>query len=166
MNIGEVAKHSGVSPKTIRYYESIGLISAASRSASGYRQYGARELETLRFVRHARGLGFSVEDVAELLALWRDRERSSADVKAVAGRHLARIERKLAELQAMRGTLEHLMARCHGDERPDCPIIDELAESGDDGAAREAPEREARVAWGDGGKATRTGAVPEDAELP
>lgn len=151
MNIGEVAQRSGVPSRTIRYYESIGLIAAASRSEAGYRQYDDRELETLRFIRHARGLGFSVEDVGELLALWRDRERSSGDVKAVAGRHLARIERKIAELEAMRGTLIHLMERCHGDARPDCPIIDELA---------------AADAEGDGAALLRTEAMPEDAELP
>jgi len=127
MNIGEVARRSGVPAKTIRYYESIGLIPRAGRTAAGYRSYGPGELETLRFIRHARGLGFSVEDVGELVALWRDRDRSSADVKAVAARHVERIERKVAELEAMRATLHHLMARCHGDERPDCPIIEELA---------------------------------------
>ena len=127
MNIGEVAKRSGVPAKTIRYYESIGLISPADRSAAGYRVYGDRELQTLRFIQRARNLGFSVKQVGELLALWQDRARASGDVKAVARRHLAEIDHRMAELQSMRDTLEHLIGRCHGDERPDCPILADLA---------------------------------------
>jgi MerR family copper efflux transcriptional regulator len=127
MNIGEVAKRSGVPAKTIRYYESIGLISPAERSAAGYRVYGDRELQTLRFIQRARNLGFSVKQVSELLALWQDRERASGDVKAVARRHLAEIDQRMAELQSMRDTLEHLIGRCHGDDRPDCPILADLA---------------------------------------
>ena len=127
MNIGEVAKRSGVPAKTIRYYESIGLISPAERTAAGYRVYGDRELQTLRFIQRARNLGFSVKQVSELLALWQDRERASGDVKAVARRHLAEIDQRMAELQSMRDTLEHLIGRCHGDARPDCPILADLA---------------------------------------
>lgn len=136
MTIGEVAKRSGVPAKTIRYYESIGLIQPAARTAAGYRVYGETDLQTLRFVQRARNLGFSVKQVGELLALWRDRQRSSADVKAVASRHLDEIDRRMAELQSMRATLEHLIGRCHGDHRPDCPILADLA--GED-AAGEGP---------------------------
>jgi MerR family copper efflux transcriptional regulator len=127
MNIGQVAKRSGVPAKTIRYYESIGLIAPADRTQAGYRVYGERDLQTLRFIQRARNLGFSVKQVGELLALWRDRERSSADVKAVARQHLDEIDRRMAELQSMRDTLEHLIGRCHGDQRPDCPILSDLA---------------------------------------
>lgn len=135
MNIGEVAKRSGVPAKTIRYYESIGLIRPAERSAAGYRIYGDRELQTLRFIQRARNLGFSVKQVSELLALWQDRARASGDVKAVARRHLQEIDRRMAELQSMRDTLEHLVGRCHGDDRPDCPILADLAGEGADGPA-------------------------------
>jgi MerR family copper efflux transcriptional regulator len=127
MNIGTVAERAGVTSKTIRYYESIGLIDPARRSDSGYRVYDEHDVQTLRFVHRARSLGFSVNEVADLLTLWRDRNRASADVKALARRHLADIDRKIAELQGMRDSLEDLMARCHGDERPACPILDDLA---------------------------------------
>ncbi len=132
MQIGTVAQKSGISAKAIRYYESVGLIQAASRSHSGYRIYGERDLRTLRFIQRARGLGFSVEEVGGLLALWRDTGRQSAQVKALARRHVADIDRKVAELGGMRGTLTHLIACCHGDDHPDCPILDDLAgEAGD-----------------------------------
>lgn len=131
MNIGEAAARSGVPAKTIRYYESIGLIAPAGRSAAGYRVYEARDVETLRFVQRARGLGFSIGQVTALLALWRDRSRASADVKAMAGAQVAAIDRKIAELRGLRDTLEDLVARCHGDARPDCPILEDLA--GEDG---------------------------------
>jgi len=127
MNIGTVARQSGVPAKTIRYYESVGLIDAADRTAAGYRVYGRHDVETLRFVQRARSLGFSVEEVGSLLALWRDRSRSSAEVKALAARRVADIDRKIAELAEMRGTLTHLMERCHGDDRPECPILQGLA---------------------------------------
>jgi len=127
MNIGEVASRSGVPPKTIRYYEEVGLIPPARRARSGYRTYGARDLLTLRFVQRARSLGFSVKDARALLALWHDSHRASAEVKALAGRHVEAIDRKLAELDSMRRTLVDLMERCHGDDRPDCPILDDLA---------------------------------------
>ena len=122
-----MARHSKLPAKTIRYYESIGLIAPAGRSASGYRRYGETELETLRFIQRARSLGFSVEDVRGLLALWQDRARSSAEVKALAQRHVGEIERKIAELSGLRDTQTHLIERCHGDARPDCPILGRLA---------------------------------------
>jgi len=127
MNIGQAASQSGVNAKTIRYYESIGLIPEAQRTDGGYRTYSEKDIATLRFIHHSRGLGFSVKDVATLLDLWRDRERASADVKALAMAHVAEIDRKLDELQRMKDTLVDLTRRCHGDDRPDCPILEELA---------------------------------------
>jgi MerR family transcriptional regulator, copper efflux regulator len=127
MNIGIAARQSGVPAKTIRYYESVGLIQPADRSAAGYRVYGHQDVETLRFVQRARSLGFSVEEVGSLLALWRDRSRSSAEVKALARHRVADIDRKITELTEMRETLLHLMERCHGDARPECPILQGLA---------------------------------------
>ncbi|MGH8085861.1 MAG: Cu(I)-responsive transcriptional regulator [Lysobacter sp.] len=128
MNIGQVAKSSGVSAKMIRYYEQIGLIPKAVRSDAGYRNYSSSDANTLRFIRRARDLGFSVEQISELLALWRDRERASSDVKTVALAHVAGLKAKIAELQAMAQTLEHLADHCHGNDRPDCPIIADFAE--------------------------------------
>lgn len=128
MNIGEAAKRSGVTAKTIRYYESIGLIPEAGRRASGYRAYTIQEVETLRFIQRARSLGFSVEDVSGLLQLWRDRSRASADVKAIALKHVGEIERKIAELNSIRRTLLDLTNRCCGDDHPDCPILDGLTQ--------------------------------------
>jgi MerR family copper efflux transcriptional regulator len=127
MNIGTVAERAGVTSKTIRYYESIGLIGPARRSDSGYRIYDEGDVQTLRFVQRARSLGFSVSEVAGLLALWRDRNRASSDVKALARQHVDDIDRKIAELRGMRDSLFDLMERCHGDSRPACPIIDDLA---------------------------------------
>jgi MerR family transcriptional regulator, copper efflux regulator len=129
MNIGEVAKKSGVSAKMIRYYESIGLIAPAGRSEAGYRNYGMNDVHTLRFIRRARDLGFTVEQMGDLLALWKDRSRASAEVKRIALDHVAVLERKVAELQAMTETLRHLAAHCHGDDRPDCPILEDLAQA-------------------------------------
>lgn len=129
MNISQAAKKSGVPAKTIRYYESIDLIPEAGRTASGYRVYTDKDVERLRFIQHARGLGFSVKDVGDLLALWQDRSRASADVKAVAAKRVEEIDRKIVELQSMRDTLNHLMDRCHGDDRPDCPILESLADA-------------------------------------
>ncbi|HPG02573.1 MAG TPA: Cu(I)-responsive transcriptional regulator [Beijerinckiaceae bacterium] len=134
VSIGEAAKVSGVSAKMIRYYESIGLIAAPRRSAAGYRFYDERDVQTLRFVRRARDLGFQVEDIGKLLELWRDGARSSADVKRLAEHHIAELEGKIAALQAMQRTLEQLACACHGDERPDCPILEDLS-AGSDGAA-------------------------------
>jgi len=127
MQIGSVAEQSGVPAKTIRYYESIGLIGQALRTGSGYRVYGEQDVQTLRFILRARGLGFSVNDVAGLLGLWQDARRTSAQVKAMAESHRTNINRKIAELRGMRDTLDHLIAQCHGDERPECPILDDLA---------------------------------------
>ena len=126
MQIGTVADKTGVSAKAIRYYESIGLIAAAARTHSGYRVYGDHDVQTLRFIQRARGLGFSVVEVANLLALWRDSERHSAQVKALAANHVAEIDRKIVGLRGMRDTLTYLMERCHGDDRPECPILDAL----------------------------------------
>ena len=127
MNISEAAMKSGVPPKTIRYYESIGLIAAAPRTGNGYRDYAVPDVETLRFIARARGLGFSVEEVGELLELYRDKGRASADVKKLAKTRIADIKRKVQELQSLQATLETLVDCCHGDERPDCPILEELA---------------------------------------
>lgn len=127
MNIGEASARSGVSAKMIRYYESIGLITPPARTAAQYRVYADDDVHTLRFVRRARDLGFSLEETRELLALWRDRSRASADVKALAMAHIRDLEAKAAELQAMADTLRHLAAHCHGDHRPDCPILSDFA---------------------------------------
>ena len=126
MQIGTIAQKSGVPAKTIRYYESIGLIRPAPRTDGGYRSFDDRDLQTLRFIQRARSLGFTVKDVENLLALWRDQNRASSQVKSLAQRHVDRIEGKIAELQSMRRTLDHLIEMCHGDERPDCPILDDL----------------------------------------
>ena len=127
MNIGEAARASGISAKMLRHYESVGLLSAPARSAAGYRQYGERDVHVLRFIRHARDLGFSIAQIGELVGLWQNRRRSSRQVKALALAHVDALERKVRELQAMKATLEHLAHCCHGDERPDCPILDSLA---------------------------------------
>lgn len=129
MNIGAAAGASGVSAKMIRYYESIGLIAPADRSTAGYRLYGDREVHSLRFIRRARDLGFSLDQIATLLALWQDRSRASADVKRLALEHVDELERKAKDLQEMAETLKHLAHTCHGDGRPDCPIIESLAAS-------------------------------------
>lgn len=127
MNIGDAAKQSGVSAKMVRHYESLGLLPSVPRTDAGYRQYGEREVHTLRFVRHARDLGFSMAEISELLKLWQNQRRSSASVKKIAQKHLADIDAKMAEMAAMRKTLQHLVHCCSGDDRPDCPILDELA---------------------------------------
>jgi Cu(I)-responsive transcriptional regulator len=128
MNIGEAASRSGVPTKTIRYYEDVGLIGPAARSDNGYRAYGERDVHVLRFVQRARSLGFSLQDCRQLLALYQDPARASAEVKAVTERRLAEIDRKIATLTAMRATLVELAENCHGDARPECPILDDLAE--------------------------------------
>jgi len=127
MNIGQAAAASGVSAKMIRYYESIGLIPKTVRTESGYRVYSDHDVHTLRFIRRARDLGFSVEQIADLVSLWQDRERASKDVKAIALDHVSLLERKIQELQEMASTLKHLAMNCHGDARPHCPILEELA---------------------------------------
>lgn len=128
MNIGQAAKVSGVSAKMIRYYESIGLIPAADRTASGYRVYTQTEVQILRFIRRARDLGFSVEKITELLALWRDRSRHSADVKQIATAQITELQAKIAGMQAMVDTLRHLADACCGDHRPECPILADLGQ--------------------------------------
>ena len=127
MNIGEASKATGVSVKMLRYYEEIGLVRPALRAHSGYRVYSDKNIAMLRFVRRARDLGFPVEDIARLLELWRDGARSSADVKRLAEEHIAALEERIAALQSMQRTLERLACACHGDDRPDCPILDDLA---------------------------------------
>lgn len=127
MNIGEAARASGVSAKMIRYYESIGLVPPALRSENGYRTYSKTDVHTLSFIKRARNLGFSVEQIERLVELWRDQRRNSAEVKRIALAHVAELQHKIAELQSMSRTLEHLAAHCHGDDRPECPIIDDLA---------------------------------------
>ena len=127
MNIGQASKTTGISTKMIRYYESIGLISNALRTEAGYRVYADNDIHALRFINRARDLGFSVEQMRDLLALWRDRSRASADVKAIATEHIKALEEKARALQEMSRTLKHLAANCHGDDRPDCPIIEEFA---------------------------------------
>ena len=126
MNVGEAARRSGLPSKTIRYYEEIGLLSP-DRSANGYRAYSADDIHRLAFLRRARGLGFSIDDCRQLMALYRDRSRASHDVKEIAEAHVTAIEEKVRELQSMRATLQTLIHACHGDDRPDCPILEEMA---------------------------------------
>ncbi len=127
MNIGEAARASSVSAKMIRYYEATGLLAAAPRSAGNYRTYSQADIHTLRFIRRARDLGFDMASIARLLALWRNEHRSSAEVKRIADSHIASLRDRIGQMQAMLRTLEHLSHHCHGDARPDCPILDDLA---------------------------------------
>ena len=127
MNIGQAARRTGLSAKMIRYYESIGLLKPATRSDSGYRLYQQDDLHSLTFIKRSRDLGFSLEEVAKLLTLWQDRQRASADVKALASEHIADLNRRIEELVSLRDTLSELVAHCHGDDRPDCPILKDLA---------------------------------------
>ena len=136
MNIGQAAKASGVSAKMIRHYEEVGLVPAPRRTTSGYRQYGDAEVHTLRFIRQARDLGFSIHEIGELLSLWHNRKRPSRLVKALAEAHIQALEQKAQELLAMKSTLEHLVHCCHGDERPECPILDVLASNAPPAAGR------------------------------
>ena len=129
MNIGQAARRSGLSAKMIRYYESIGLLKPASRSDSGYRLYSDEDLHTLAFIKRSRDLGFSLEEVGKLLALWQDRQRASSDVKALARQHIDELNQKIVELSSLRDTLQDLVDTCQGDHRPDCPILKGL-ESG------------------------------------
>ncbi len=128
MNIGDVAVATGLPAKTIRFYESVGLIAPPARSDGNYRLYDDRHVQTLRFIQRARQLGFSVKEVGALVALWHDKRRASADVRRLATAHLRDIDARIAELRRIRQTLQSLVERCHGDHRPDCPILDELAE--------------------------------------
>jgi MerR family gold-responsive transcriptional activator of gol and ges genes len=131
MNIGEAAKHSGVSAKMIRHYEEIGLIPRAARTYSGYRTYAGKDVHTLRFIRQARSLGFSIKQIEQLLGLWRNQRRPSSKVKALAQEHMTELDARIAELQAMKRTLQALSTHCHGDDRPECPILDGLAAPGE-----------------------------------
>ena len=132
MNISTVAEKSHVSAKSIRYYESIALIPSVDRLTNGYRAYRESDVHTLRFIRRASSLGFSVEETRRLLDLWRDTRRSSNKVKALASQHLMQLDQKIAELQALRRTLAHLIERCQNGDRPDCPILDDLARHGEE----------------------------------
>ena len=129
LNIGDAARSSGVSAKMIRHYESLGLLREARRTTAGYRIYDDSDVHTLRFIRRARDLGFSMREVEQLLGLWRNRRRASGDVRKVAQEHIVDLDRRIAELQEMRRTLEHLVHHCRGDQRPDCPILDDLADA-------------------------------------
>jgi MerR family copper efflux transcriptional regulator len=130
MNIGEAARQSGVSAKMVRHYESLGLLPQVHRSDSGYRQYSEAEVHTLRFIKRARDLGFSMAEIAELVSLWQNRRRASASVRRIAQKHADDLARRIAEMQAMQQTLTHLVECCHGDGRPECPILDDLAGAG------------------------------------
>ena len=125
--IGAAARASGVSAKMVRHYESLGLLGAVARTDAGYRQYTPADVHTLRFIKRARDLGFSMAEIAELVSLWHDRQRASADVKRIAQTHVAELEKRIQAMQDMRRTLQNLLHHCHGDERPDCPILDNLA---------------------------------------
>jgi MerR family transcriptional regulator, copper efflux regulator len=127
VNIGAAAVSSGVSAKMIRHYEAIGLLRPAERRANDYRDYGDRDLHELRFIRRARRLGFSIAEIGELLTLWRDRGRPSREVRRIAEAHISDLQSRVAEMQAMANTLRQLVSACHGDDRPDCPILDDLA---------------------------------------
>ena len=148
MKIGEAAETSGVSAKMIRYYESIGLLAKAARRENGYRDYDSRDVHDLRFIKRARTLGFSVEEITRLLGLWRDAERPSRDVKAITAAHIDDLEARIAEMQGMVNALKHLASHCHGNDRPDCPILEELggtrSASASSHTARSGSERSAR----------------------
>lgn len=127
VSIGEAARLSGISARMVRHYEGLGLLGQVARTDSGYRQYSATDVHTLRFIKRARDMGFSMEQVAELVDLWHNRRRASASVKRVAQAHLEELAQRIAAMQAMQRTLAHLVHCCHGDQRPDCPILDDLA---------------------------------------
>jgi Cu(I)-responsive transcriptional regulator len=127
VDIGRASKASGVSVKMIRHYEAIGLLKKVARTYANYRVYGANDVHTLRFIKRARSLGFHVEDIRELLSLWQNKSRPSAAVKRIAARHMEGLKQRIAEMQEMVETLEHLSDHCHGDHRPDCPILEDLA---------------------------------------
>jgi Cu(I)-responsive transcriptional regulator len=161
VTIGEAARLSGVSAKMIRWYEARGLLPPAERSEAGYRRHTEADVHTLRFVRRARDLGFTVDGIADLLALWRDRSRRSAEVKALATGHVAALRRRIAELEGMVDTLSHLAGTCHGDARPECPILADLAGAAPAEAPPAAPAR-----FGKAGGRTRRRAAASAAEAP
>ena len=127
MNIGEAAALAAVTPKMVRHYESLGLVPAVSRTDSGYRQYTEAEVHTLRFIKRARELGFSMDEIADLAGLWHNRRRASANVRRIAQKHADELAQRIESMQAMQRTLKHLIHCCNGDDRPDCPILDDLA---------------------------------------
>ena len=138
VNIGDAARLSGVSPKMVRHYESLGLLPRVARTDSGYRQYSENEVHTLRFIRRARDLGFSMEEIGELVSLWQNRRRASASVRRIAQKHADELAQRIAAMQEMQRTLQHLIHCCHGDERPECPILEDLA--GGERASSSRPE--------------------------
>ena len=127
VNIGDAARLSGVSAKMVRHYESLGLLPRVARTDSGYRQYSEADVHTLRFIKRGRDLGFSMEEIAQLVGLWQNRRRASANVRRVAQKHAEDLAQRIAAMQEMQKTLQHLIHCCHGDERPECPILEELA---------------------------------------
>ncbi|HPK32920.1 MAG TPA: Cu(I)-responsive transcriptional regulator [Ottowia sp.] len=127
VTIGDAARASGVSAKMVRHYESLGLLGEVARTEGGYRQYTAADIHTLRFIKRSRELGFSMAEIADLVSLWHDKARASSQVKLIASQHLADLEKRIQAMQDMRRTLQNLVHCCHGDARPDCPILDELA---------------------------------------
>jgi MerR family transcriptional regulator, copper efflux regulator len=127
VNIGEAARLSGVSAKMVRHYESLGLLPRVTRTDSGYRQYSEAEVHTLRFIKRSRDLGFSMDEIGELVGLWQNRRRASANVRRIAQKHADELAERIARMQEMQRTLQHLIHCCHGDARPECPILDELA---------------------------------------
>ena len=135
MNIGQASRASGVTTKMIRYYDEIGLVRPSARTDSNYRDYDDRQVNELRFIKRSRSLGFSMEEITHLLSLWRDRSRPSREVKAIADRHLGDLNARIAEMQAMADTLRHLSHCCAGDDRPDCPILEDLTGGMEPGAA-------------------------------
>ena len=145
MNIGQAAKASGVSAKMIRYYEQTGLIPKADRRDSGYRDYSDADVHNLRFIRRARDMGFAVAEINDLLSLWRDRSRQSADVKKIAQSHIDELSARITALEQMRGTLQALVTGCGGDERPDCPIIADLEDPTEERQSLFKPDGAARL---------------------
>lgn len=141
MNIGQASRASGVTAKMIRYYDEIGLVRPSGRTDSNYREYDQREVNELRFIKRARSLGFSMAEITVLLSLWRDRGRPSREVKAIADRHIADLDARVAEMQAMVDTLRHLSHCCAGDDRPDCPILEDLTQGQDPSEAKLRPRR-------------------------
>lgn len=129
VTIGEAAQRSGVSARMVRHYEGLGLLPEVARTESGYRQYDEADIHTLRFIKRSRDLGFSMEEIAELVGLWHNRRRASSSVKRIAEKHLGELEQRIADMQSMRNTLAHLVHCCHGDARPDCPILDDLGKA-------------------------------------